>query len=86
MAGMPHPLQQAGQNGDNLGPGDRQHCGQWQHQRLLATSDTAQPQPQTAGCQDGCRQVRDDQLAGKDRHNCGLEMTLDGLAAPQQTD
>ena len=31
--------------------------------------------------QHGCRQVRDDHLAGKDRHNHGHEMTLDGLPA-----
>ena len=47
--GMPCPLWQPGKGGDDLGHGDRQHCGQWRHQRLLATSDTAQPQPQTAG-------------------------------------
>ena len=34
---------QTGPGGDNLGHGDRQHCGQWRRQRLLATSDTAQP-------------------------------------------
>ena len=28
--------------------------------------------------QHGCRQVRDDHLAGKDRHNYGHEMTLSG--------
>ena len=28
--------------------------------------------------QNGCRQVRNDQLAGKDRHNYGHEMTLGG--------
>ena len=31
--------------------------------------------------QHGCCQVRDDQLAGKDRHNYGHEMTLVGLPA-----
>ena len=48
-AGMPHPLQQAGQGGDDLGHGDRQHLGQWRHQRLHAVSDTAQSLIQTAG-------------------------------------
>ena len=84
MAGMPCPLQQACQGGDDLGHGDRQHCGQWRHQRLLAVSDTAQPQPQTAGLpvsQHGCRQVCDDHLAGKDRHNYGHEMMPGGLPA-----
>ena len=32
-------------------------------------------------CQHGCCQVGEDHLAGKDRHNYGHKMTLDGLPA-----
>ena len=82
VARMPHPLWLAGQAGDNLGHGDRQHCGQWRHQRLLAASSPSQRLlADGLSHQNGCRQVRDNHLAGKDRHSYGHQMMSGGPPA-----
>ena len=74
VAGMPCPLQQAGQGGDNLCRDDRQHRdrgGTSPSHRLLADRLS----------QHGCCQVHDNHLASKDRHDYGQEMTPGGLPA-----
>ena len=77
---MTRPLQQAGQGGDNLG-------------RVMVTDSTVDSGG-TRACllyqiphshshshrlvADRCRQVRDDHLAGKDRHNYGYAIMPGG--------
>ena len=76
MARMPRPLGQAGQS-------------QWRHQpgtsacllHQIPHSPSHRLMADRLSHQHWCRQVREDHLAGKDRHNYGHKMTPGGLQA-----